>query len=215
MSPLKPINKWTLALLILCWTISQTACTTQEALIGGTLGVTIVGGTIPSHEIEQVYYLGVLDPQEQLPSTIYRVTVRGQASAISTMKFGSGWVPAQLIDSLSTRVGFDPDTGTIGFKGGEKKDELAQLKTGRRLIMFGPEGFREAPANHRLVIVMGASPEAFFNAIDETLGTVSRVRAEQLNTEVKNQLLNAMIQSGEESDDLERLQADFQTLSAN
>jgi hypothetical protein len=49
------------------------------------------------------------------------------------------------------------------------------LLTGRRLIMFGPEGFREAPKNHRLVVVMGSNPDKFFSAVDEALGEVARV----------------------------------------
>ena len=41
-------------------------------------------------------------------------------------------------------------------------------------MMFGPEGFREAPANHRLVVVMGADPSAFFEAVDQTLGVIAQ-----------------------------------------
>jgi hypothetical protein len=41
--------------------------------------------------------------------------------------------------------------------------------------MFGPEGFREAPRDHRLVIVMGSSPQKFFSAVDSALGLVASV----------------------------------------
>ena len=50
------------------------------------------------------------------------------------------------------------------------------LPTGRKLVLFGPEGFRPVPKNHRLVIVMGSNPEEFFKAIDESLGMISKVK---------------------------------------
>jgi hypothetical protein len=137
------------------------------------LGATalIVGARSPSHEMEQTYYLGVFDPQDQLPPTFYRLRVRGQSSSFSLMRFSSGWVKAEVIDSLGSGIRFDK-TGSISI---EKTNDAAgdKIATGRRLVMFGPEGFREAPADHRLVIVMGSSPETFFQAIDESLGTVA------------------------------------------
>jgi hypothetical protein len=150
---------------------------------------TAVGAYSPAHEIEQVYYLGVFDPHDQLqPQQVYRVTVRGQASAISGMKFGSGWVRADLIDSLTTRAGFDKESDRVSFETGGDKEPLAKLKTGRRLVMFGPEGFREAPKDHRLVIVMGASPEKFFQALDQSIGTIAQVRRDQIDPEITRQL---------------------------
>ena len=116
----------------------------RRAMERGVLLVCMVGGCLsraPTSEIQQVYYLGVFDPLEQVPPTVYRVTVHGQASAISAMRFASGWVPAHLIDSLQSRVTQDMDSGDVGVSGGEN---LSRIKTGRRLIQFGPEGFREA-----------------------------------------------------------------------
>src|SRR6266849_1933566 len=52
-----------------CATPAQTA----GAIAGGVVGVTIAGGYSPGNEIEQVYYLGVFDPQEQVPATVYRL----------------------------------------------------------------------------------------------------------------------------------------------
>ncbi len=49
------------------------------------------------------------------------------------------------------------------------QDELSKLTIGRRLMQFGPEGFREVPKDHRLVIMMGANPEDFFKAMDMAL----------------------------------------------
>lgn len=142
-------------------------------IVAGTVGVTAAGARAPAHEMEQIYYLGVFDPQEQVPPTVYRITVRGQASFISAMRFASGWVPAKLIDSLNTDITLDPtaEEDALTITKGEK-GTLSQLQTGRRLILFGPEGFREAPKDHRLVIVMGSSPEEYFKAIDQVLGAL-------------------------------------------
>ena len=63
-------------LLAGCHTSVQTG-----ALVTG--GVTLAGARTPSQDLEQIYYLGVFDPEEQLPPTFYRLTVRGQASAMS------------------------------------------------------------------------------------------------------------------------------------
>lgn len=201
-----PLKLLALLLLIGFTTVGST-CSNGEILGGSAGGVvaTTYLATIPSNDIEQVYYLGVFDPQEQVPPTIYRVTVRGQASAISSMRFGSGWVPAEMIDSLNTSVGFDPATGRPKSEAAAG-ETLSKLKTGRRLMMFGPEGFREAPKDHRLVMVMGGSPEAFFSAIDEALGTVGRARIEQLESGLKNDLLKEMIKIKNEKQNLTALQ---------
>ena len=180
-----------------------------------------------------MYYLGVFDPQEQLPETVYRLTIHGQASAISGMKFGSGWVHADLIDSLNSRAAFD-DSGRItitrsvpkknegdntnGDDSGvvetvtvskSRDSEFPSLETGRRLMLFGPEGFREAPKNHRLVVVMGSNPEAFFNAIDQSLGIVSEVFREQRNTGLAQKIFKAMIKIKDERQALTQLTVDI------
>ena len=88
-----------IALLLLTGFVTTgSTCSTSE-IIGSTVGSTVGFGRTPSNDLEQVYYLGVFDPKEQIPSTIYRVIVRGQASAISQMDFGSGWVPAEMLES--------------------------------------------------------------------------------------------------------------------
>ena len=161
-----------------------TACDTIQGKVAvGTLGAALYGAQVPGHEIEQVYYLGAFDPQDQVPPMMYRIRVRGQASVINSTKFASGWVPAQFVDSLATRFGFNFEKKNKGTKKGRlvqidtaEEKFLADLKTGRRLIQFGPEGFREVPKDHRLVIVMGASPDAFFEAIDKTLGNFAKAQ---------------------------------------
>ncbi len=163
---------------------------------------TVVGAQSPSHEIEQVYYLGVFDPREQVPPSIYRITVHGQASFLSLMRFGSGWVPAELADSLNSDLS-SRDDGTLPGRhiSGSDSDPL---QTGRRLILFGSEGFREAPRNHRLVIVMGASPENYFSAVDQVLGTIDPSGRSVGN--LRKQLLDELVRTQQEQEQLERLQ---------
>jgi hypothetical protein len=169
-----------------------------EAIVGGVIGGTIYGAASPAQELEQIYYLGSFDPRGQLPPAMYRIRVHGQASAISGVKFASGWVPAGVIDSLTTHAGFSFP------KRGEKDSPLVQLtraedkldqmlSPGRRLMQFGPEGFREAPKDHRLVIVMGQSPQAFFEAIDGALGDISIKRVREDEDAAKILMLRAQL----------------------
>jgi hypothetical protein len=154
--------------------------------------VTGLGAVMPAHEIEQIYYLGSFDPQEQVPPSLYRVRVRGQASFISWASFGSGWVPAELIDSLGSSVSINKADGKIMIAKAEN-DQIAKLTIGRRLMQFGPEGFREVPKDHRLVIVMGSSPEDFFRTMDEALGAVTTAKAAQDSNALNRLLFEAMI----------------------
>jgi hypothetical protein len=85
---------------------------------------------------------------------------------------------------------------------------MASIKTGRRLIQFGPEGFREAPANHRLVIVMGSSPDKFFEAIDETLGNVARVTNESGDLALREKLFQALLETQTNKEKLLEIKAD-------
>ena len=154
-------------------------CATPAQTAGLAIaGTTFVGAQTPGDEIEQIYYLGVFDPTEQLPPTVYRVTVRGQASILSGTQFASGWVPARLIDSLSSQNNGE-NNGTRFSQPEGVTDQSVDLKTGRRLMMFGPEGFREAPKDHRLVIVMGANPDAYFEAIDLAVSGMSGATVER------------------------------------
>jgi len=144
-----------------------------NALLGA--GATTVLGHSPTTNIVQTYYLGVFDPREQLPPTIYRIRVQGQASALSATKFASGWVRAELMDSLSGQIVPEGNGVRISGNGSALAKELDKGALNRRLIMFGPEGFREAPKDHRLAVVMGTDPEAFFGAVDRALGVVAQV----------------------------------------
>jgi hypothetical protein len=171
----------------------------------------VLGAGRPSSEVEQIYYIGVFDPQEQVPPEMYRVRVHGQASAISSMSFASGWVHASLIDSLGTSIRTDMESGLTSITRGESPEEFKPFKTGRRMMMVGPEGFREAPKDHRLVIVMGASPEKYFQAIDESLGAVSEVIAEQRSAALSQELFEALYKLKSEHDRLNDLEMDIAT----
>ncbi|MHC4528538.1 MAG: hypothetical protein ACYS29_11725 [Planctomycetota bacterium] len=179
-------------------------CTTTVDTIAAGVGGTAFLAHSPTNEVEQIYYLGVFDPQEQAPATVYRVRVHGQASAISFTKFASGWVKADLIDSLGTSIGFDKESGAIEITKSED-DWSGAMQTGRRLMLFGPEGFREAPKDHRLVIVMGSNPEAFFRAVDESLGVVSGVQVQQQNSALNQVLFETLKQVRKEREGLDGL----------
>lgn len=185
-----------LSLFLLAPLLQGSACSAAQIVYGvggGILGTTIAAARTPSNEIEQVYYLGVFDPQEQIPPTIFRVTVRGQASSISGTKFGSGWVRSEFVDSLTTQVKFDKE-GQVLMSAVSDENKLADIQEGRRLMLFGPEGFRPAPKDHRLVIVMGASPEKFFEAVDTFLGEASELVRSKDMSALKNDMATSLIE---------------------
>lgn len=150
-------------------------CSSSAANYAGGVGGIIGLGHTPTTNIGQTYYLGVFDPREQLPPTIYRIRVQGQASALSTTAFASGWLRAELVDSLSGQVSLDKTQVRVTEDVANRVKLEGEGALNRRLVMFGPEGFREAPANHRLVVVMGSNPETFFTSVDRALGVVASV----------------------------------------
>lgn len=182
-------------------------CTTTSDTIAAGIGGTAFLAHSPNNEIEQIYYLGVYDPQEQVPPAVYRVRVHGQASAFNFTRFSSGWVPADVIDSLGTSIRFEKAGGELKIQSTEKMNN--SLPTGRKLVMFGPEGFRPAPKDHRLVIVMGSNPEGFFRAIDESLGMVSQVKTQQHNMKLQQDVFNALLQISNERQRLDELVKDI------
>src|SRR6266498_4376384 len=195
-------------LLLVSASLLVNGCATPYQTAGLTVGLaTATGSRAPAHELEQIYYVGVFDPEEQLPPTVYRLTVRGQVSLLSSTKFASGWVPAGVIDSLNGRIGLDAyGSGDVEFTQTNKHYNV-NLKTGRRLMMFGPEGFREAPRNHRLVIVMGANTKGFFDAVDGALAEISSVVVERKNAALEKQLFEAMISTTSSRENLMRFKA--------
>jgi hypothetical protein len=183
-------------------------CESPAGIAGAVVGTTALGAQAPTHEIEQIYYLGAFDPQEQVPSSVYRIRVHGQASFMSRVKFASGWVKAELIDSLNSRVAFDKEGETTKVERGEG-ESLEAIQTGRRLILFGPEGFRKVPKDHRLVIVMGTNPEDFFKAIDTALGQAAVVEGEQLDEKTGQEIFAEILRVQGEAIRLADLRADI------
>lgn len=167
-----------------------TGCANSAANYTIGVGSTVVLGHTPTTNIGQTYYLGVFDPREQLPPTIYRIRVQGQASALSTTAFASGWLRAELVDSLTGQISLDKNqVRTSEDVANRVTPEEDKGALNRRLVMFGPEGFREAPRNHRLVVVMGSNPEKFFTSVDRALGVVASVTQPQsLQADVPREL---------------------------
>jgi hypothetical protein len=198
------IFKWARHLVIKFFLLLVSILITNGcAVFGAAIGVTTFIGLTPGHQLGQVFYLGVFDPEEQVPPTVYRITVRGKASSFSKMKFGSGWIAAKLVDSLNTRISSDNASklDVVQFQKGST-EEMAAFKAGRRLVMFGPEGFREAPEDHRLVIVMGANPEEYFQAMDSVLGEISQIKQELIGSDVKDILIQAFLNIKTEQEQL-------------
>jgi hypothetical protein len=200
------LGKLTGCLCLISGLALLTAGCSPEGMITGTVGgvtfSTLLGARSPTHEIQQVYYLGVFDPREQVPPSIYRLTVHGQSSFMSATKFASGWVPAAMADSLDSHIQFNEKSDKLEFSSGDNKIE--KLKTGRRLVLFGPEGFREAPKDHRLVVVMGSNPEAYFQAIDEALGVMAGLIKERTRTplEENQAIIDEIMKIGDEQKSL-------------
>jgi len=187
------------------------ACSSPGDLAAGVLTTTAVGARTPANDLEQTYYVGVFDPLARVPPTVYRLRVRGQASAISSMRFASGWLPAAVVDGLNERVGFDDKTGRVKIESAAKSDSV--ILPSRRLMMFGPEGFREAPKDHRLAIVMSSSPEKFFELAGESLRVVTAAHIEQLDSATSLALLTELQRLRDEQRELDKLDARLATLS--
>lgn len=187
--------RFTTSLLLLCLG-SASACTAAGAAVCATLGSALTfGSAIKGHEIRQVYYVGAVDPLGQVPPSLYRITFRGEASVISSVRFESGWVKSELVDSLGTTITLD-DNGKLEF--GAPAADSVSLDSDRRMWLFGPEGFRRAPDDERLVLVMGSDPSAFFAAVSQVLGEVraandlTKQSMEALQTKASGLLLDVL-----------------------
>jgi hypothetical protein len=189
---------------------TMTGCATQaENIALGVVGTTVIGARSASSEIEQTYYVGVFDPQAQLPPQVYRLRVHGQASFLGFTKFASGWVPAALADSLGSNISnFDKNASSLQITPAADA-QLAKIQTGRRLVMFGPEGFREAPADQRLVIVMGSNPNGYFQAIDSALGSIGQANLSKQNAKLTSVLFDDLVQVKNERERLDDLSKDI------
>jgi len=182
--------------------------TTAARVTGGVVATTILGSRAVGSEMQQTYYLGVLDPQGQIPPQIYRLRVHGQGSVLGFTKFASGWVPAPIADSLGSRMEFEKDTANTNITAASS-DTASNITAGRRLVMFGPEGFREAPKGHRLVIVMGSNPNAYFKGIEDALGNIAVVTAKQKDQALSEDLFKSLIKLNTERDSLSSMSKDL------
>ena len=167
-------------------------CTNVHDGTGLVAGATAFAAHSPNNEIEQIYYVGVFDPQEQVEPAVYRIRVHGQASAISETRFASGWVPAAAVDSLGTTIAFKESKGMEIVSKKAEDRLISKIKTGRHLIIFRPKKFREAPTNHRLVILMGANPDGYFKAIQTALGEAAQELSKRESHELGQKLFNAL-----------------------
>src|SRR5437588_13007666 len=95
------------------------------------------------------------------------------------MRFATGWVPSEAVDTLGSRVEMDLETGKVTLVKEDDNKLTAALTAGRRQVLFGPEGFREAPKNHRLAIFMGSSADKYFGEITGGFGGAQSARSLQ------------------------------------
>ncbi len=172
----------------------------QAVLAAGVAALSVT----PSFDLEQTYYLGSFDPAGQLPPTLYRIRVRGQSSVLNSTKFASSWVPAEVVDALTGSLTLDGKSGSITINKDSGSPGFNVNESGRRLIQFGPEGFRSAPKGHRLVILMGASPETVEQAFSSALGSVAMAANGASGNAVDREALKALLDMGR---DKARLQA--------
>lgn len=118
-----------------------------------------------SQDFQQTYYLGVYDPNEEVTQQLYRVTIVGDAKWYSNVKYASGWAPAEAVDALTGTVTPEKARIKISGEGGD-----VRLPPGRSLVLYGPEGFRVVPQDHRLVLVMSSDPSEFFKQVQLIAG---------------------------------------------
>lgn len=156
--------------------LMSSGCSPEAAAIAVPVGAaagTLYLSQVPGNEIYQTYYVGIFDPRDQMPPSVYRIRVRGQSSSISSTRFASGWVRSEFIDALQTNAELERESGEVRISGKPLEGSIA---SDYRFVLFGPEGFREAPKDHRLVIMMGGDPSAFFQAIDLAMGDIAQTQ---------------------------------------
>ena len=164
----------------------------------------VAASLTPSFDLEQTYYLGSFDPAGQLPPTLYRIRVRGQSSMLNNTKFASSWVPAEVVDALTGSAKLDVKSGNVKIE--RDADSNFNINdSGRRLMQFGPEGFRSAPKGHRLVILMGSSPEKVEQAFSTALGTVALAANGASGSTVDRDALKALLDMGRDKAQLQTI----------
>jgi hypothetical protein len=210
MSRIRPLVPWQVwrAAACACWPAVLAAV--ALALLGGCSTVaqraasSVVGvaSLTPNADIQQTYYLGSFDPTSQLPPAVYRIRVSGQSSILNRTRFASGWYPAGLVDALNGNLSIDTKNGNVSSSGAQ---DSASVLEGRGMVMFGPEGMRDAPRNHRLVVIMGSSPEQVEQAFSSALRSVATVRFGQSGAALDRQLFTRLTQLAAERDQLKAI----------
>jgi hypothetical protein len=195
--------------LVACALTLCSGCANHVASRNTAVG-SAVGGLMvtPSTDLEQTYYLGSFDPREQLPPTIYRIRLRGQSSFLNLTRFASSWVPAAVVDSLTGTASIDlspKGKGSVEVTRPSDETRASLEGAGRRLMLFGPEGFRKAPDGYRLVVIMGSSPEQVEEAFASALGTVASARFGRSGAALNQDLFALLLELGQEREQLKAL----------
>lgn len=190
-----------LALGLMLATLAGCGMTVMQRNLVGATGAASLS---PSAEIEQTYYLGSFDPHGQLPPAIYRIRVRGQSSILNATRFASSWVPAEVVDSLSGSLAIDAKNGKLSIER-DNTSTSSLADAGRRLMLFGPEGFRKAPAGHRLVVIMGSDPQMVEQAFSEALGSIAQVKFGRAGVPVERDIFALLLALGQEREQLNAL----------
>jgi len=107
-----------------------------------------------------------------------------------------------MADSLTSRIEYD-EKGTLGVS--KSSNAPVSLQTGRRLILFGPEGFREAPRDYRLVIIMGTDPSKYFQSVSDVMSKVAAGGRTTENSALVTSILLALTKAESDKDDLQRI----------
>lgn len=184
-----------------CCMVMLGGCATVAQRAAG--GVTTAAALTPNADIQQTYYLGSFDPANQLPPAVYRIRVTGQSSIINRTRFASGWYPAAVVDALNGKLTLDNKTGDVTGSG--VQDGASGILPGRGMVMFGPEGLREAPRDHRLVVIMGSNPEQVEQAFSGALRSVATVRFGQSGAGLDKQLFTRLTELASEREQLKAI----------
>jgi len=141
-----------------------------------------------STNVKTTHYLGVFDPQEQVPAELYRITIEGNAGVFSKVNYATGWVPANAADLLSVDVRPSQD-GKIEITGDQSKTVTVGAR--RQFFEIGPTGVATQPEDGRFVVVMSSNPDYFFKKV----GMLSRFGTDDSANEASRRALMSTIQA--------------------
>jgi hypothetical protein len=128
------------------------------AILGVLASVAVLASCAST--VKETFYVGRFDPLTQLPEELYRFRLKGSSGCLSSVRFASGWLPAEMVDPLDTQLTISPK-GKVGVDAGDENNK-AHVEAYRTMRLFGPEGFVEVPKDFRLCVIMGSDPGEFF-----------------------------------------------------